>query len=921
MIRFKLAAAAAAALIAFPALAEHKVLFLGNSFTIGSGGGGVPGIFDALARAGGHADPTTVMQAVGGVDYQYHATDATAQAAIASQPWTHVVMQNYSTQPTHIGSVANHLTYGSLLYRQVLSNSPQAKVILFETWSRSAAHSLITGVSTPSSFASTAEFQAELRTNYHKLADSLNASNPANPRVEVAPVGDAWENGGGLLPASDPGFLDLHTTDEYHGNNNGYYLAAAVIYSQIYGVSPRGLSTNPMVSGLNLGLTVSAARLEDVAWQTVSAALEPTAQTFLFDFGAAASTTEFGPAPEDPVNYWNNVTDTIGSNPAGLLTNIVTVGNTPTSIGLAMVSRFNGANTAGATTSTVYPSESTRDSLFGNTEIFNTLANVFPSFKLTGLKTNLTYRFTFYASRAGVADNRETLYTVQGSNSAMTVLNAANNTNSVSSPVSGIVPAASGEITISLAPTANNNNANHFTYLGVMKMEAIPPQQPIVFNLEPVSQTVPAAQPVTFTAAVQGTPPYTIQWFSNDVPIAGADQLAYTIPAATLAMDGAQFRVSVSNLLYGAVSSNAVLHVTSDNTPPALDSAASEDGLGITVAFSEMVEESTATNLGHYQVNGGAATVTSALLQPDGKTVLLTLAAPVAGAFSVAVTGVRDWAGNEIAAGTSIGGIVPDPATESLLFDFGGGSTTDHAAPPDDPTNHWNNVTAAVGASDTGQLTNLVTVANTATKVGLSMIRRFNGANENGTQSSTLFPVDATRDSLYGNTEVWGGLANIFPSFKLTGLNAALTYNLLFYASRTGTADNRETGFTVAGSSTNFVTFNAANNINGYTNLAGVVPSAVGEIIVSMAPTANNNNAYHFTYLGVLRVDPVRPPRLQSPALGNGQATISWSGAGFLEWAPSVAGPWTRIMPPPASPYSESFVPGTNRFFRIIQHP
>ena len=125
----------------------------------------------------------------------------------------------------------------------------------------------------------------------------------------------------------------------------------------------------------------------------------------------------------------------------------------------------------------------------------------------------------------------------------------------------------------------------------------------------------------------------------------------------------------------------------------------------------------------------------------------------------------------------------------------------------------------------------------------------------------------------------------------------------------------------MAGSSTNFVTFNAANNINGYTNLAGVVPSAVGEIIVSMAPTANNNNAYHFTYLGVLRVDPVRPPRLQSPALGNGQATISWSGAGFLEWAPSVAGPWTRIMPPPASPYSESFVPGTNRFFRIIQHP
>jgi hypothetical protein len=68
------------------AMAELKVLFIGNSFTIGAGGGGVPGIFDRLAQAGGHENPTTVMQAVGGMDYQFHSQDAAALAAINAQP-------------------------------------------------------------------------------------------------------------------------------------------------------------------------------------------------------------------------------------------------------------------------------------------------------------------------------------------------------------------------------------------------------------------------------------------------------------------------------------------------------------------------------------------------------------------------------------------------------------------------------------------------------------------------------------------------------------------------------------------------------------------------------------------------------------------------------------------------------------------
>jgi len=817
-------------LIPSAARGQYRVLFIGNSFTIGSGGGGVPGIFDRLAQAGGHPDPTTVMAAVGGVNYQYHSQDPATQAAIRSQPWTHVVLQNYSTEPTHLasGSIPDHYTYGSLLYRQVFTNNPQTRVILFETWSRSAAHSLITGVSTPTSFASTAEFQSELRTNYQGLADLLNATYPTNPAVVVAPVGDSWENAGGLRAASDPLFVPLHASDEYHGNNNGYYLAACVFYSQIYGVSPHGLSTNSLISSLNLGLTVSPTMLEDYAWATVSGSSQAGLQSFLLDFGAVSTPTTNGPAPGDPLNYWNNVTEVIGASSTGQLSNLVTTLAAATDIGLVMLNRFNGANESGTTSSTSLPAYATRDSLFGNTETFNSQSNIFPSFKLTNLNPLRTYSFTFYASRTSVGDNRETGYTVTGQNSGFATLNAANNIDATVL-VPAITPDASGAITISLAPTTNNNNLNHFTYLGVLRMDAVPQQEPIVFTQHPASQTVTELLPASFTAAVQGTPPYFIQWFSNGVPILNANQFTYTIPSVSTNMDSTVFTVTVSNLAYTATSSNAVLSVT-----PATD----------------------------------------------------------------------------------------NPAARSLFFDFGAATTTAIGPSPNDPLNSWNNVTTAVGASATARLTNLVTAAGAPTTIGLVMLSRFNGANENGTLSWPLLPQNATRDSLFGNTETFSGLANAFPSFKLVGLNPAAKYDLTFYASRTGVSDNRETGYTVTGANSAFAVLNAANNVSSTTSVTGIQPDVVHSITISLAPTTNNNNANHFTYLGVLRLDAVMPPPEFLPSvIVNGQITLDWAGAGQLQWSPTVTGPWTPVSPRPSPPYLEDVVPGQSRFFRLVASP
>jgi len=261
--------------------AQPKILFIGNSFTYGGSDatnktmkfGGVPALFSLLAQAGGQPKPETEMITAGGQDFRYHNSHPATLAAIKAQPWDYVILQNYSTEPTHLvdgrHSLTNHYIYGTALYQRVMSNNPATHVILYETWSRAAAHPFISGVSGPTNFASTPEFQAELRANYKGLAEALNAAHPTNPPVILAPVGDAWENLGGLRAASDPHYVRLHASDKYHGNDNAYYLAAAVFYVTIYNANPHGLSTNALISNLNLNLTVPASVLEDAAWPTV----------------------------------------------------------------------------------------------------------------------------------------------------------------------------------------------------------------------------------------------------------------------------------------------------------------------------------------------------------------------------------------------------------------------------------------------------------------------------------------------------------------------------------------------------------------------------------------------------------------------------------------------------------------------------
>ena len=649
-------------------------------------------------------------------------------------------------------------------------------------------------------------------------------------------------------------------------------------------------------------------------------------QTLLFDFGGA-NTTLLGASPDDPDRTWNNITGAIGTavpgTPVAQLNGAMTSAGVATGINLVMLSRFNGVNENGTQASTIYPIDATRDSLFGNTEVFNNLSDIFPSFKLTGLDPGFNHNITFYASRTGVGDKRGTLYTVtNGTTSVEVTLNAANN---IESTVSAelIKPSATGELTVSLAPSPENTNGNHFTYMGVMKVDLGPAvQQPIIFSDEPDDVTVAAGRPVTFTAAVNSTPPYIVQWKKDNVDIPDANQFTYSIPSAGAGLNNTRYSVRVSNLAFNATSRQALLRVNSDAVAPTITSASSIGPFHIAVVFSEDLEEVTAEDPAHYVLDGGNIFVATAELQTDRKTVVLTPGLALLGTVPVQISGINDLAGNRIQANSAVSVNILQPDGKFFLIDFGGGDTTQQGGGNNDPLNVWNNANGGIITTDGGSLPNLVRNNGDSTGVSLTVVSRFNNVNTQGTLLTTApFPPNATRDTAYGNTAIFNDLTDIHPVIRLGGLNPAEGHDLLFYGSRMEAGENRETRYTVTGATETVVDYNVANNLLNTAVVTGMRPNQSGEITIALTPGPNNVHPNLFTYLGVLKVTPrtsTGPLEILKPVIMDGRIILNWIGTGALESSTSLTmGTWNPILPAPVPPYSENIVPGQRKFFRL----
>lgn len=191
---------------------------------------------------------------------------------------------------------------------------------------------------------------------------------------------------------------------------------------------------------------------------------------------AATLNVDFGDSSQVTAGNWNNI---IVNTPVILsIPNMVDSTGAGTGIGISVSGFYPGSNQNGTTSPTgaaaIFDAQATRDNAFGHTGEFGGNPNApFGTVALTGLNPALSYNFTFFGSRTGVTDNRETKYDVAGLNSAVSYLDAANNASNVAT-AGGIQPTAAGEIFIEVSAGPNNTNGSKFYYLGAMQVTAVP---------------------------------------------------------------------------------------------------------------------------------------------------------------------------------------------------------------------------------------------------------------------------------------------------------------------------------------------------------------------------------------------------------------------------------------------------------------
>jgi hypothetical protein len=216
------------------------VLFFGNSFTFGasvpglSDHGGVPKMVEAIARAKGHPMTAASLTALG-VDFSYHLAQPATATALSSKVWSWVVLQDYSTQPTRMGNVPQFMRDGVIFSDRIAQHSPHAGILLYETWARPPGAFYKT--SGGRQFSGPGDMMADLHRSYAELGKKLAAINAPRP-VRVALVGTAFARCHAEFPA-----IPLDAADHHHATEEGYYLAALVIYETLYHGSVHGAPT------------------------------------------------------------------------------------------------------------------------------------------------------------------------------------------------------------------------------------------------------------------------------------------------------------------------------------------------------------------------------------------------------------------------------------------------------------------------------------------------------------------------------------------------------------------------------------------------------------------------------------------------------------------------------------------------------
>lgn len=217
---------------------EHplSVLFIGNSYTSANS---LPTIFQEIAVSAGHARPTVESDMPGGYTFAEHFMSSTTRSMISDQHWDIIVMQEQSEVPSAAQTMPevnkSFIDGFDGLYQLVKESSPEARVILFETWARNA-DLWSNGTANPVwDGENPSDMMQRLKAGYEEAAQSV--VNQGEPPVEIARVGELWDIN---YRSNTP--IRLHDTDGSHPNFAGSYLAALDIFATVYNQLPKDIT-------------------------------------------------------------------------------------------------------------------------------------------------------------------------------------------------------------------------------------------------------------------------------------------------------------------------------------------------------------------------------------------------------------------------------------------------------------------------------------------------------------------------------------------------------------------------------------------------------------------------------------------------------------------------------------------------------
>lgn len=389
--------------------------------------------------------------------YDYRVIDAdgnetntpnqTIDEVVSSEPWDYISLQQVSYQT---GLYNTYIDPLPKLYDYVKGKAirPNVKMVFHQIWAyqQGANHSGF------------ANYNNDQMTMYNAIVDAVWKAADLRDFDKIVPAGTAIQNG----RATRLG--DNFNRDGVHLNSLGQYTASCTWLEAVFGKNAIGNTFAPS--------ELTAEQIEIAQHVAHAAVVHPKGITVLDDYkplpgnGIQDDPVYIGFGSKNIGNYsgWN----AFSSNSQGSkIDNVIDYTGANTGVSIEITESFYGINSSGASGVNLFgisiPDDVAKNSYYGNT------THDEGKLKITGLDKNQTYDFCFFGARAGVSDNRETKYTVDGQNSSFAALNTAKNTTDAAC-VSGIQPNASGEVIITVTAGDNNTNSAGYFYLSFIRI-------------------------------------------------------------------------------------------------------------------------------------------------------------------------------------------------------------------------------------------------------------------------------------------------------------------------------------------------------------------------------------------------------------------------------------------------------------------